>query len=175
MKFLSAEIVFLLLAAMIFFSSCGVVEDKINNNISSTNTAQANVIKDDVGELGKIINLPFEPIEVVWQENTLNVESAGNRALPSNEKRLVAVLQLKLEDLNRSIAQAEKYATPTRAVVDAESWFPVELIAQSQLSGDESLKGNSYAANDFFLESFNKGKFTHVADTDFIVLELTSF
>lgn len=178
MKTLSAEMIFALLATIIFLSSCGSSEE-INGNISASDTAQnaaqANLVKDDIGELGKIINLPFEPLEVVWQESSLNNAGAGNRVSAPNEKRLIAVLQFTPEEANRLIAQAEKYAQANPSVIDAESWFPVELIAQSQLSGDETLKGNSYAADDFFMESLNKGKLTHITDTNYFVLELTSF
>ena len=177
MKILSAEIIFALAAAIIFFSSCGGIKES-SNNISASNaaqnTSQTSLVQDDVGELGKIINLPFEPEEVVWQDNNLTVDG-GNQVSASNEKRFVAVLKFNSEDSNRIITQAEKYEPAKFSVIDAENWFPVELIAQSQLSGDETLKGNSYAADDFFRDPFNKGKFTRIADTNFFVIELTSF
>ena len=52
--------------------------------------------------------------------------------------------------------------------------LPPELIAQSQGSGDEILKGKSYAANEFFSESYKNGKITRINDTDYFILELTS-
>lgn len=178
MKNLSARVIFVLIATAVLFNACGSGEE-INKNISTSgdiqNTDQTGAARDDVEELGKIIKLPFEPEEVVWQENNLNDKNSGNRVASPSEKKIVAVLQFSSEDSSRLINQAEKYAPAKPSVIEAENWFPAELIAQSQLSGDETLKGNSYAADDFFLAPFNKGKFTHIPDTNFFVLELTSF
>jgi hypothetical protein len=177
MKILSAEIIFALAAAIIFFSSCGGIKESSNNispSNAAQNTLQTSLVQDDIGELGKIINLPFEPEEVVWQDNNLTADGV-DQVSASNEKRFVAVVKFNSEDSNRIITQAEKYEPAKFSVIDAENWFPVELIAQSQLSGDETLKGNSYAADDFFLDPFNKGKFTRIANTNYFVVELTSF
>jgi len=164
---------------LVLFSACGRGNEEINKSTSTSDNLQnandASLVKDDVEELGKIIKLPFEPEEVAWQDNNSNDNNGRNRVPAPNEKRIVAVLKFTSEDSNRLIIQAEKYAPAKSAVIDAENWFPVELIAQSQLSGDETLKGNFYAADDFFLEPFNKGKFTHIANTNYFVLELTSF
>ena len=177
MKTLFAGIIFVLIATVVLLNACG--GEEINKNISTSDNLQnanpASLVKDDVEEFGKTIKLPFEPEEVVWQDDNLKDKNVGNRVPAPNERRIVAVLKFTSEDSNRLIAQAEKFAPAKLAEIDAESWFPVELIAQSQLAGDETLKGNSYAADDFFLEPFNKGKFTHVANTNYFVLELTSF
>ncbi len=178
MKFLSAGIIFVLITTVFLFNACGDGKE-VNKNISiSDNIQNANhssSVSDDIEELGKIIKLPFKPEEVDWQDNNLDNNIDGNGVSAANQKRIIAVLKFTSEDSNRLISQAEKYAPSKPAEIDAENWFPVELIAQSQLSGDETLKGNSYAANDFFLEQFNKGKFTHIANTNYFVLELTSF
>ncbi len=178
MKTLAAGIIFVLIATVVLFSASGG-GGEVNKNISTSDNIQnanhSSSVSDDVEELGKIIKLPFEPEEVVWQDNNSDNKIDGNGVSAANQKRIIAVLKFTSEQSNLLIAQAEKYAPAKPAEIDAESWFPVELIAQSQLSGDETLKGNAYAADDFFMEQFNKGKFTHIANTNYFVLELTSF
>lgn len=180
MRFLSVAIAPLLLTTILICASCGMkVESNQNSAASgdSQNVTQNNRVKDDLVELNRVINLPFEPVEVVWQEDNPAHKNAKNQSIASSEKsekRIVAVLQFTSEDSARLVAQAEKYAPAKSAVIDAESWFPVELIAQSQLSGDETLKGNSYAADDFFLAPFTNGTLTRIDNTNFFVLEIAS-
>ena len=133
------------------------------NSIQSSdfNNESSSQPKDDIAELEKIIKLPFHPEEAIWL------------SLP-NEKKLVVVLKFSPEDANQIVQQAEKYQPATQSAVEADNWFPAELIAQSQLSGDETLKGNSHAANDFFQPPFTNGKITRIVDTNFFVLELTA-
>ncbi len=78
------------------------------------------------------------------------------------------------EDAGQIVSQAEKYQPAAAAQIDAENWFPAELIAQSQLSGDETLKGTSYAAGDFLQPPFNTGRITRIDNTDYFVLEANS-
>ena len=176
MKLLFVANASVLLTTVFLCASCGVgVESNQNTPVSGEdqNITRNIGVKDDFVELSKQINVPFEPVEVVWQEDNLTNKNTENQTPASNVRRIVAVLQFSAEDSNRLIAQAEKYAPVKSAVIDAESWFPVELIAQSQLSGDETLKGKAYAADDFFLVPFNKGTFTQIDNTNFFVLELT--
>ncbi|MDQ3042529.1 MAG: hypothetical protein M3R11_09180, partial [Acidobacteriota bacterium] len=72
------------------------------------------------------------------------------------------------------VASAERYKTPAPADIDAEDWFPPELVAKSQESGDASLKGIGYAANDFLQPPYSNGRLTRINDTDYFVLELFS-
>lgn len=141
--------------------------------VSNSNSEAA--AKDDVEELGKIIKLPFAPEEVAYSEINLNDKNSEPRVPAPNEKKLVAVLKFSSEDANQIVAQAEKYKTSAPSDVDAESWFPPELIAKSQETGDESLKGVSYAANDFYQSPYANGRLTRLNDTDYFVLELSSF
>jgi hypothetical protein len=141
----------------------------------STLNENANVAKDDVSELGTIINLPFEPdLSSVWREIDLKVQ-AGDRIPGPNDRKLVAVLKFTPENSAAIVAKAETYQPPTSALLEVESWYPPELIAQSGNSGDETLKGNSYAANDFIKAPFISGKLIRVENTDLFILELTTY
>jgi hypothetical protein len=160
------------LLSIFLLSACVNNETDKNANLSANKTANyanENKIppKDDVEELERTIKLPFHPEEATWRETDLNAAKG--------EKKITAVLKFLSEDANKIIAQAETYKPVVAVDIDAEDWFPAELIAQSQLSGDGNLKGKSYAANDFLQQPYTNGKITRIDDTDYFVLELTSF
>ena len=127
--------------------------------------------KDDPAELGKIITLPIMPEEAVWRE-----ESRGRQtdaiALRTTDRKLTAVLLYTPEETQKLIALFEKHKPAEAVELEIESWFPAELIAQSQTSGNETIKGNAYAANDFIQSPYLNGRITHISGTDYFVLEL---
>ena len=158
--------------SLFLFSACGKNETDKNANLPTNQTANYNNDNktppmDDVEELERIIKLPFHPEEATWRETDLNASNG--------EKKLTVVLKFLSEDANNLVAQAEKYKPAVASDIDAEDWFPAELVAQSQISGDINLKGKSYAANDFFQSPYINGKVTRIDNTDYFVLELTSF
>ena len=158
--------------SIFLLSACVHNETDKNANLSANKPADyanENKIppKDDVEELERIIKLPFHPEEATWRETDLNALNG--------EKKLTVVVQFLSEDANKIVEQVEKYKPAVASDIDAEDWFPAELIAQSQISGDINLKGKSYAANDIFQSPYINGKITRIDDTDYFVLELTSF
>jgi hypothetical protein len=180
MKFTLVNLPAILLIVILFLSAC--TNDNLTNNPnSSTNNSNqaanangdnANSAKDDIDELGKIIKLPLLPEEVsYWEENS--AESGGNQNAEQN-KKIVAVLKFSPEKAVQLVSHIEKIKPPVDSQIDAENRFPAELIAQSQLSGDETLKGKSYAADDFLQTPYKNGKITRVENTDYFVLELTT-
>lgn len=165
MKFYRVKLSLGLAFIVLFFSACGGVE-KTNVNIAApsenSNSTSNTVAKDDIEELGKIIKLPFAPEEATYNESNVN------------GRKLVAVLRFSEEQANQISAQAEKYKTPAPSDIDAETWFPPELIAKSQETGDSALKGVEYAPNDFLQAPFSKGKLTRINNTNYFVLELVA-
>lgn len=165
-------IAYILLLTGLFGISC----TNSNSNVNSGNTAQSNTnvanspAKDDVSELLTIVRLPEVPEEVVWREEPLG--KTGDRVPGPNDRKLVAVLQYDAETAAKLVAQIEKNKQPEAAEIGAENWFPEELIAQSQVSGNEMLKGTAYGANDFFNMPYGNGKITRVENTNYFVLEL---
>ncbi len=136
-------------------------ENSNQNANTAANSANSNVAatKDDLEEFGKIVKLPFTPEEVTWRE--------------TKDKKIIAVLRFSAADAQNLIKQIEKQKQSAPVEINAENWFPPELIAKSQQSGDETLKGKEYAADDFFLAPFNKGKITRIDDTNYFILELS--
>ncbi len=167
MRIYPAKSILALWLTIIFLNACAVNKTE-NSNAAAPNSNQTTVskgeivVQDDVENLAKLIKLPFTPEEATFTETD------------SKDKKLVAVLKFTPANANAIIANAEKHKSPVAADIDAEMWFPPELIAKSQESGDEVLKGNEYAANDFFQSSYSNGKLTRINDTNYFVLELNT-
>lgn len=123
--------------------------------------ANANAAGTNVEELGVIINVPYEAEDVVWKQS------------PDREN-VLAVFRFSAADADKVVTDAKAIGPSSNVVVNAESWFPDELIAQSDASGDNSLKGVSYPADRFYLEPFKQGRITRIDQTDYFVLELHS-
>jgi len=169
---------FLLLIILLNACSRNDSVDSNSTNINApmpANVNAENVPQDNVEELAKIIKLDFTPEEATFSEVNPNTKNNNRSVSAPNEKKLVAVLKFSSENANQVAALAEKYKPAIPADIDAENWFPAELIAQSQLTGDESLKGSAYAANDFLQTPYADGKLTRINNTDYFILELTSF
>lgn len=141
-----------------------------NQTVNSQSSGESvNPVKDNVEELELTIKLPAHPGEVLWREDKTD---APNDASAAAGKKLTAVLKFAAEDAAKIVAQSETYRPATPAQIETESWFPAELIAQSELSGDETLKGNAYAANDFLQPPYADGKLTRLENSNYFVLEL---
>ncbi len=154
---------------LIFFSAfspaCSGNANKAANSKGSTSSNQANVnanaVKSNIEELGLLVTVPYEAEDVVWKE------------YPS-QKRIVAVLRFSPADSAKLIAEAEKFRKPETAAISSETWFPAELIAQSEMSGEDNLNGRSYAANQFFQEPYSSGRLIRIDNTDYFVLDITA-
>lgn len=131
------------------------------NNISDGNTPQtsANTAKDNIEELGVLVNLPFEADEVTWKEE-------GGK--------LTAILRFTAEDTRKILVELEEHTLAEPVNLNAERWFPADLIAQSEMNGDNLLKGNSYSAQDFFRPPYSQGKITKIENSDYLILELSA-
>ena len=151
-----------------------------NENSSALNTNQTTNVKvgivtqDNIEDLGKIIKLTVEPEEATYSEFDSTGKNINANAPSPNEKRLVAVLKFSDKNAAQIVAQAEKYHAPAPLDVEAESWFPPELVAKSQETGDEVLKGVTYQAQDFFQSPYMRGRLTRINDTNYFVLEMYS-
>ncbi len=162
------------LIVSVFLTACPSNSSKIDNSNSTnpmkSNTA-ANNVKDNIDELEMTIKIPFHPEEAFWREDNLG-KTSDNRVSVPTDKKLIAVLRFLKEDAEKIVAQAIKYKPAAPETISPENWFPAELIAQSRTSGDETLKGSSYAANDFFNPPYSDGKITRIEGTNYFVLEL---
>jgi len=158
------RLILTLLLSVISLVGCGGNAATDANGSSGSNTQQTantNSAKTNVEELGMLINVPYESDEVFWKDD-------------SAHKKLVAVLKFPPNESSRLIADAEKVRPAQNVSISPESWFPPELVAQSDMAGDDTLKGRSFAANAFFQDQYNDGRVVQVDGTDYFVLELTA-
>ncbi len=127
-----------------------------NGVASSSNSARTNV-----EELGLLVSVPYETEDIVWKEDAA-------------KKRIIAVMRFSTADSNKIVAEAERSGQGQTVEIAAETWFPDELTAQSETSGDSALKGIAYPANAFFLEPYSNGRITRIEGGDYFVLELSA-
>ncbi|MEO7539994.1 MAG: hypothetical protein ABIV21_08190 [Pyrinomonadaceae bacterium] len=157
-----------ILALIAFAGSSPSCGKSSSNGVNSTATSSANravenanIARTNVEELGVIVNVPYEAEDVVWKEK------------PDN-KRVLAVLRFSPADSNKVVAEAEAFGRAEKVQLSAETWFPDELIAQSDMRGDSVLRGTAYPANRFFQEPFSSGSLIRVEGSDYFILDLTA-
>jgi hypothetical protein len=153
--------IFCVIAFTIIGSGC--TNENRNANTSLTDTAsaaQANAARTNVEELSLLINVPYETEDIVWK----NV----------SENRVLAVMRFSAEDAGRVVTGSQAHGPAEKVSMAVETWFPDELIAQAEMSGDNALTGLSYPANDFFQQPFNAGRIARVEGGDYFVLEIFS-
>lgn len=136
------------------------------NSAAAANAAvpgeSGNSPKTNVEELSLLINMPYEvDDELVWKEDPAH-------------KKLVAVMHFSKAGAEKVVADAAGKQAPQNTLVPSESWFPAELIAQAEMSGDDALNGTAYAADAFFLEPYTSGRMVRVQDTDYFILQLSA-
>jgi hypothetical protein len=163
MDFTKTAVILALLSAVLVSAGCGGATSNSNSANAAANEAatNANVAKTNVEELGLLISMPYETEEAVWRGG-------------QDQKKLIAVLRFSPEDSNKLVEQAKNVKPPVSEKIESESWFPAELIAQSDMSGDDTLKGTTYAADQFFQPPFTEGKLTRIEGSDYFVLELNA-
>ena len=153
------------LVTIVLTMACGPKQASTNNSTpapANVNTeATVDGAKTSAEELGNLITMPFEAQDVVWKQS-------------KDQKRIVAVIRFDPEDTQKLAAECQKFGPVQNGTVDAQTWFPDDLTAQSDLHGDEPLSGKAYAANPFFQDPYNTGRVVRVNGTDYYVVELTS-
>lgn len=182
MKSSSTQLTAILIVAVFLITGCGESKTGIENENMSVSknqsenveTANANISNDSLDELDKLIKLPILPEEATYREDK-PIEQTDDNSPSTERKKLIVVFKFSAEDAQKVVEQIDKSKPTTASSIDAESWFPPELIAKSQESGDESLKGISYSADEFAKEPYKNGKLTHIDNTDFFVLEVTNY
>ena len=159
------KVILALFFSVAVFSSCSGGNKNTNANqalnAASVPGEDANTAKTNVEELALLVNVPYEADDVFW------------KAYP-NQKKVVAVLHFSKADADKIVADAIGRRAPQAVAIAAESWFPAELIAQGEMSGEDSLRGTSYAADSFFMEPYTAGRIVRIEGTDYFILQLNA-
>lgn len=160
MKLFQSKTILISLFIFLIFSACRSPETNANQTANSNNSRKTTTenVKDSTEEFEKIAQLPVKPEEVLWRE--------------LEDKKIIAVLRFSAIDAQTIVSETEKQSPPQNATISSENWFPPELVAKSQQSGDETLKGKTYSANNFLLAPYSKAKITRIDETNYFILEL---
>jgi len=133
MRFSTLAVLIILLLALEILPSCSSRNG--NSNVANAtaanaaNTAQTGP-KDNIEELGMLVRLPFVPEEVAWEEKP-------------EQKKLTAVVRFSPENAAKMAAELAKNGQASNDTLTVESWYPNELIAQGELTGESTVKGQS--------------------------------
>lgn len=117
-----------------------------------------------------LIKVPFVPAEVVFVEQAAAAEPG--RSPGPNDKKLRAVILYEKEDADMLAAEAAKLAEPTAVEIDADTWFPAELVSQSELNEGQKLKGKAYPADMLFQAPYLAGTLVRIDETNYFVVEM---
>ena len=131
------------------------------NGAGNASTAVNAGPHDKVEELAMLVKLPIEPEEVAWKEDP-------------GKKQLVAVLRFSPENAGKLVAEIEKNGQPAIEDLPVENWYPAELVAQGELTGESTVRGTSFPAESFLNPPYTKGKITRVENTDYFILQISS-
>jgi hypothetical protein len=144
-------------------SGCGGSAANVNTNLAVNTSAavNANAARTNVEELSLLVNVPYNAEDIAWKQD-------------AEKRTIIAVFRFSPEDADRAAADAKKFGQGQQVTLAVESWFPDELIAQAEVSGDNSLKGTAYPGNAFFQEPYSSGRITRIEGVDYFILELSA-
>ena len=153
----------LLLLSCIIAGGCGGGSN--SNSIGSAGNiasgSNVNSAKTTIEDLGLRIALRYELDDVVWKEYV-------------EQRRLVAVMRVTPADAAKLVADASAVEPAETVDIPVQAWFPEELVAQGEMSGDSTLKGQAYPANSFFQDPYTSGRIARIEGTDYFVLDVTA-
>jgi hypothetical protein len=165
MKRLRSGVLLSFIAVSVSLSACARLGSKTSDNAPTNAVNHTSESKDiektNVEELALLISVPYQTEDIVWK-------------LDAEHKKVVAVFRFSPEDAGRVVAEASKFGHSQGVSIETETWFPDELMAQGDLSGDNALKGTAFPANNFFQEPYTSGRIVRIEGGDYFVLELTS-
>ena len=129
---------------------------------NAANVNAANAATDSIEELRSLVRIPFEPEDITWRILT---STQGKR-------RLVAVFLLTPEAYKAFSSKYTSAGPGADVKVSVEPWFPAELTAMSEMTGDATVAGKAYAATEFFQDPFASGNIVLIPETNYAVLDV---
>lgn len=162
MSFAKTTAILALFSGSAMLSACGgSANTAANSAVSKPANENANAVRSNVEELGLLVNVSYDTDDIAWKEDAAH-------------KKIIAVLLFNPADSAKIVTEAEKIKPAETVSLPSQTWYPAELIAQSETGGGDVLNGRSYAANQFFQEPYTSGRIVRVENTDYFILELSS-
>ena len=164
MHFSRPALLILLVAASQIVTSCSSEppnSNAVNSSVPNSASVQQVGPNDNIEELGLLVRLPFEPDEVAWEEKP-------------EQKKLTAVIRFSPDKAAKMAADLARNGKPSPETLPVESWYPNELIAQGELTGESVVKGQSYPAEPYLNPPYTKGKITRIENTDYFIFQISS-
>ena len=142
------------------------VNQNINTNVNANNNSEQTL--DDSVKLAELITIPYEPEESIFR---VDKATEGENAETEKETSLTAVIKFSDENAQQLLADLQKTKS-FEMKIEPELWFPAELVAKSELSGDQAIKGTGFNADKFFKPPYNAGSVMKIEGTNYFVLIL---
>ena len=147
------------LTVLLAFAGCDNSPAKPSPPAMST---ESTPVTEDIGELGRRINLPVTPLAVRWQVQRIGPSNSGGLPGPSTT-RLRALIKFADGDLQTLIRGQTPLAAAGLVGEDYfESWFPPsvkEMWASDPATGKYRIKTPLYDAGLFAKASYRIGTF----------------
>jgi hypothetical protein len=156
---LAPRLVILTLFGALLLGGCGSGGGSNNNLNTAIPTPDPNAARTGVEQLGLLIAVPYEAEDCIWKQDPTT-------------KAITAVLRFDTEDTGKLAAEVEKLRPAEDATVAMETWFPGDMVVDSDLRGDDTLRGKAYAADPFFQEPYVSGRLLRIGGTDYWILQI---
>jgi hypothetical protein len=169
MFFLKRLLFFVVALGSISTASCSLNRSSKDNPqpAGNANSITGNAINaskspnDNIEDLRTHINVPLEPDEVSWR--ILINKGTGDR--------LIAVFRMTPADV-AAFASKVGPSGSKPADVAVEDWFPAELKAMADTTGQSTISGSALPANEFIRDPFTEGIVYVIPESDYLVVEL---
>ena len=156
---LALRLAILTLFGALLMAGCGNGDGVNANSRSAVPTPEANGPRTGVEELGLLITVPYEAEDCIWKQDPTT-------------KGITAVLRFDAEDTGKLLADVQKIHPPVDASIPMQTWFPGDMVVDSDLRGDDQLRGKAYAADPFFQDPYVSGRLVRIVGTEYWVLEI---
>lgn len=151
-----------ILLILIALTAFGCAKGPENSNRAANSNvnvnADANSANSNLEELRMLINVPYETEDLAWKKE-------------DGSEKIVAVLRFAPEDADK--VASESGPAKGKVSLSPESWYPGELTAQSETSGDSGLDGTVYDPKLFVLAPYTQGRLVRIDGTNYFLLELS--
>lgn len=132
-------------------------------------------VETEIGKLPEAINLPYEPVAVVWKTNNAKYSQNSEREIfPAPDWFIHAVIKFKPEDTKKILSDTDKFEA-RKTKIKWENWFPKELEKDAGFDDEyksKVLEGTNADAEKFYKGNLKYGRLVRIGETDYFELFL---